>query len=245
MSGSPTLQPLRFTFSILTGARRPQPGSLWSADIWAPELHHFSGIWYSEWPPDQLFILPLTSNLVYFSGAHPDQGNRSHRTLVLKSTTKDPMDPTGWGFLGPLRGMPDLWAIDASVFTLDTYLYCCFSGWPKGDFSDTEQFIYIIQLARPEEADPGTLNIISKPTLGWERLGNRGINEGPQFLKTPGFRGIVYSACGSWTNKYKLGVLKFVGPNPLYMSSWRKCEKPLMMSDPDRGQGPYGPGHAS
>ena len=38
---------------------------------------------------------------------------------------------------------------------------------------------------------------------GWERLDNRSINEGPQFLPMPEYTGIVYSACGSWTNKYK------------------------------------------
>lgn len=155
------------------------------------------------------------------------------------------MDPTSWQFLGPLRGMPDHWAIDATVFPLHNVLYCCFSGWPPGDHSDTEQDLFLVRLITPEEADPKSLICISKPELEWERLDNRGINEGPQFLATPQFTGIVYSACGSWTNKYKLGILQLVGSDALSAHSWRKWDKPLMMSDPKIQHGPYGPGHAS
>ena len=155
------------------------------------------------------------------------------------------MDPASWDFLGPLLGMPDHWAIDATVFVLGSSLYCCFSGWPPGDHSDTEQDLFLIRMLSPEEADSNTLCCLSKPQLDWERLDNRGINEGPQFLSTPYFTGIVYSACGSWTNKYKLGVLQLVGENPLDLRSWHKFEKPLMMSDPAGRRGPHGPGHAS
>jgi GH43 family beta-xylosidase len=155
------------------------------------------------------------------------------------------MDVTPWRFLGPLRGMPDHWTIDATVFALQNSLYCCYSGWPLGDHSDTEQDLFLIRLISPEEADLNSLVCISKPTLDWERLDNRGINEGPQFLHTPDFIGIVYSACGSWTNKYKLGALQLVGEGVMSTSSWRKLEKPLMMSDPDGKHGPHGPGHAS
>lgn len=149
-----------------------------------------------------------------------------------------------WRFLGPLRGMPDHWAIDATVFTLQDSYYCCYSGWPLGDHSDTEQDLFLIRLVSPEEADSKTLVCISKPTLEWERLDNRGINEGPQFLRTLDFTGIVYSASGSWTNKYKLGALQLVGQDVMSASSWRKLERPVMMSDPGGKHGPHGPGHA-
>lgn len=155
------------------------------------------------------------------------------------------MDASSWQFLGPVRGMPDHWAIDATVFPLNGRLYCCWSGWPPGDHSDTEQDLFLTELRNPEEAIPETTFCLSRPNLEWERLDNRGINEGPQFLSTPAFTGIVYSACGSWTNKYKLGVIQLMGPNPLYQSSWQKWQGPLMMSDPDGSSGPHGPGHAS
>ncbi|KAG9776207.1 hypothetical protein KCU88_g4947, partial [Aureobasidium melanogenum] len=104
--------------------------------------------------------------------------------------------------------------------------------------------------------------------LPWERPdgGRRGVNEGPTWVEIPtagsrsesglesgsgsgesySFRGIVYSANGSWTSDYKLGVLELVGgtDDPLQPSSWRKRPTPLLESDRRQG-GPFGPGHAS
>lgn len=60
----------------------------------------------------------------------------------------------------------------------------------------------------------------------------------------PGWRGIVYSANGSWTKDYALGIIEFVGENPCEEKSWRKREAPLLISD-GRNAGPFGPGHAS
>ena len=126
---------------------RPQ-GSGWAPGIWAPELHNINGIWY-----------------IYFSGEKPGEGPASHRTLILRSQSQDPMDPQGWQFIGPLQGVPDHWAIDATVFALGQNLYCCYSGWPLGDNSDTEQDLFLVQLATPEQAIPETLVTISKPCL--------------------------------------------------------------------------------
>ena len=84
---------------------QPQPNTPWSADVWAPELHFLYGNWY-----------------VYAASAHPDKGNASHRTIVLRcnSANRDPLDASAWEFLGPLRGVPDdQWAIDATVFSPD------------------------------------------------------------------------------------------------------------------------------
>ncbi|WFD24526.1 hypothetical protein MEQU1_003228 [Malassezia equina] len=204
-------------------------GSGWAPGIWAPELHQLNGAWY-----------------IYFSGEKPGQGPASHRTLVLRSQNPDPMDPSGWQFLGPLQGVPDHWAIDATVFTLQGQLYCCYSGWPLGDNSDKEQDLFLVKLASPTEAIPNTLVTISKPTESWERPdgGKRGVNEGPSFVEFAGFRGIVYSAHGSWTCDYKLGLLALVGNDPLNPQSWQKRSAPLLMSERTKG-GPYGPGHAS
>lgn len=209
---------------------RPQMGAPWSVDVWAPELHFIANTWY-----------------VYFCAAHPGQGNPSHRTLVLRSDSRDPMDASAWSFLGPLRGLPDHWNIDATVFSpRPNELYCCYSGWPLGDSSDTQQDLFLIRLASPEVAIPNTLICISHAQLPWERLdgGRRGINEGPTWLSMPGFQGIVYSANGSWTRDYKLGLLQLVGSDLLKDSSWRKRDRPLLTSD-GQDRGPFGPGHAS
>ncbi|WFD31995.1 hypothetical protein MSPP1_003037 [Malassezia sp. CBS 17886] len=205
-------------------------GSGWEPGVWAPELHYLGGAWY-----------------VYFSAAKEGGGPASHRTLVLQSQSQDPMDAGAWRFAGPLRGVPDHWAIDCTVFSPDnTNLYCCWSGWPLGDNSDTEQDLFIAKLASPLEAVPNSVTVISRPTASWERPdgGRRGVNEGPTWLCTPEVCGIVFSAHGSWTCDYKLGILYYTGGDPLNPSSWSKRSTPLLRSD--RGKGPpFGPGHAS
>lgn len=208
----------------------PPAGSLWSTEIWAPELHHLNGTWY-----------------IYTCAAPPGVGNPGHRTVLLKSSKPDPMDPSGWSFLGPLKGMPDHWSIDATVFTTNGQdLYCCWSGWPLGDHSDTQQDLFLVKMASPEEAVADALVCISKADQPWERPddGLRGVNEGPTWVDFQGFKGIVYSAHGSWTSEYKLALLALVGEDPLNPTSWVKRQEPFMVSDRD-DRGPFGPGHAS
>lgn len=101
---------------------KPRHGSPWSDGVWAPELHYINHTWY-----------------VYVACAHPGEGNKSHRTIVLRSSSQDPMDPAGWTSLGLLKGLPDHWNIDATVFDLNGRLFCCYSGWPLGDHSDTQR----------------------------------------------------------------------------------------------------------
>ena len=205
-------------------------GSNWSVDIWAPELHLINDTWY-----------------IYTAAAQPGKGNASHRTLVLRSCEADPMKESAWEFLGPLKGLPDHWHIDATVFSpCPNEWYCCYSGWPLGDSSDTAQDLFLIKLASPEEAIPDTLTTISKPILPWERVeqGRRGVNEGPTWVSMNCFQGIVFSASGSWTNEYKLGLLQLVGNDLLRPDSWLKRPYPLLVSDLNEGP-PFGPGHAS
>src|SRR5947207_4949987 len=106
------------------------------SDIWAPEIHDIRGEWW-----------------VYFSGADPVIGNPSHRMYVLRGPASDqnPMDATShFEFLGPLKNMPDQWAIDGTVIELDDYLYMVYSGWPEGQFNtDMRQELYIVLLNNP------------------------------------------------------------------------------------------------
>ncbi|KAL2632125.1 hypothetical protein R1flu_016811 [Riccia fluitans] len=67
---------------------------------------------------------------IYTCSAQPGKGNPSHRTTMLRSSIQDPLDPNGWAFLGPLKGLPDHWHIDATVFTMNNRLFCVYSGWP-------------------------------------------------------------------------------------------------------------------
>ena len=209
---------------------QPDRGTQWCDDVWAPEIHLLNGTWY-----------------IYFCAAQSGKGNASHRTLVLRSSNPDPMDPAAWTFVGPLKGIPDHWNIDATVFSPRAgELYCCYSGWPLGDHSDTQQDLFLIKLASPEVAIPETLTCISRASLPWERPegGRRGVNEGPTWLSVPGFQGIVYSANGSWTCDYQLGIVALVGHDLCKESSWQKRQQPLLVCD-KASDGPFGPGHAS
>jgi len=229
---------------------QPQPNSPWSADIWAPELHYTHSTWW-----------------IYAAAAQPNLGNASHRTIVLRCLDQDPMvGAARWVFEGPLRGLPnDQWSIDATVFSPDPgpregggaqsdeqrRWYVCYSGWPLGDQSDTQQDLFLARLKTPLEADSKSLTCIGRAELGWERPdgGKRGVNEGPSWVdfRAAGWRGIVYSGHGSWTSEYKLGLLRFTGgPHDDLCNErlWRKRQTPLLISDKQMG-GPFGPGHAS
>lgn len=216
---------------------KPEQGSRWSADIWAPELHWLNGAWY-----------------VYATASHPGAGNPAHRTIVLRSHNPDPMHADSWQFLGPLKGMPEQFSIDATVFSPNGQdLYICWSGWPPGDNSDTQQNLYLAQMVSPEEIVADNILppvCIATADMDWERFegGRRGINEGPTWLSLPNgaFTGIVYSGHASFTSEYKLGLLRLASPtaDPLDPRSWVKRPTPLLMNDQSR-PGPYAPGHAS
>ena len=216
---------------------QPPKGGPWSAAIWAPELHWLNGAWY-----------------IYATASQPGEGNRGHRTIVLRSRHQDPMEKSGWEFLGPVKGMPEQFSIDATVFSINGQdLYLCWSGWPPGDKSDTQQNLYIAQMVSPEEVVPASTMApvcISKADRPWERFdgGKRGINEGPTWLNLPNgaFTGIVYSGHASFTSEYKLGLLRLVRPDadPLDPKSWEKRPTPLLVNEKSM-PGPYAPGHSS
>ncbi|OTB19406.1 glycoside hydrolase family 43 protein [Daldinia sp. EC12] len=217
----------------------PPQGTDHSADLWAPELHALHGRWY-----------------VYYAAANPAHGNKSHRMYVLGGppASEDPCRGQ-WEFLGRINEMPDHWAIDGTVFEMNGHLYFVYSGWPlddPDDSSDLIQQLYIMKLEDPTSAASPAI-VISHPQHPWEitREGNgtdHGINEGPQFLSSPdggiSWQGLVYSCAGSWTHEYKMGLLQYIGGDPLDPTSWRKGEEPLVQTR-RHGTGPFGPGHGS
>ena len=92
--------------------------------------------------------------------------------------------------------------------------------------------------------------MISTPDYPWEKFKDPGdgpwheVNEGPEWLELGSFKGIIFSAGASWTSGYQLGILQYLGGDPLQISSWKKYEQPLLLNNPN-GAGPYGPGHCS
>jgi GH43 family beta-xylosidase len=87
--------------------------------------------------------------------------------------------------------------------------------------------------------------LISRPDYDWEKRGSSKdlptINEGPEILEKNGKLFLIYSAAGSWSDYYCLGMLEFTGENPMLVSSWTKSPKPVFESN----EIVTSPGHAS
>ena len=189
-----------------------------SMDVWAPELHRIGDRWY-----------------VYFAATTADGDNANHRMFVLESASDDPM--SAYTDRGRISDAADRWAIDGTTFSWHGKDYFVWSGWPGA--TDGQQNLYIARMASPTRIE-GTGVLLSSPTLPWERKGMP-IEEGPEALVHGGRLMLVYSASGSFTDDYCLGMLRLTGGDPLDPSSWTKSAKPVFASDADV----TAPGHAS
>ncbi|MGN8646602.1 family 43 glycosylhydrolase [Gracilibacillus sp. HCP3S3_G5_1] len=201
----------------------PEPGAPNSAHIWAPEIHFINGKWY-----------------IYFAASDGDM--EKQRMHVLESETSDPFSdysyPEGTTY-GKLTTPSDKWAIDGTIWELDGQYYFAWSGW-EGDVN-VRQDIYIAPMENPWTIS-GERVELSRPEYDWEKIGEPHVNEGPQFLQNDdGQLFLIYSASGSWTDDYKLGMLTFTGSNPLDPGAWEKSPEPVFEKDPNVGV--YGPGH--
>jgi Predicted beta-xylosidase len=195
----------------------PPAGTVYSKELWAPELQYINGKWY-----------------IYF--AADDGNNANHRMYVLEGNSQDPQG--SYTFKGKITDSTNKWAIDGTVLQADDQsLYFVWSGWP-GDV-DGRQNIYIAPMSNPWTIS-GERVLISTPTESWELNGNPFINEGPEILKKDGKVFIVYSASGSWTDDYTLGMLTNTNGNFLNAASWAKSG-PLF----SKVSTTFGPGHNS
>lgn len=204
--------------SATTLAWTPPPGTNYSKQVWAPELHQIDGKWY-----------------IYVAAS--DGNNATHRMHVLERDDPNPMGPYAYkGQLSPPVG--DNWAIDGTILQWDGKLYTIWSGWPGA--TDGQQNLYIAEMA-----DPWTLRtarvLLSSPDFNWERHGLP-INEGPQILINDGQLHVIYSASGYWRDEYALGRLTYDGTgNLLDPSNWSKSSTPVFKQAGDI----VGTGHAS
>jgi len=172
--------------------RAPKQGLL-SRNIWAPEMHFLDGNWY-----------------IYLTG--DDGDNDNHRMWVLEA--ENPLGP--WRN----RGCLDTggWAIDATVLESGGCRYCIWSGWPGK--RNGRQNLYIAPMRNPWTLD-GERVLLAEPTESWEQAGLP-LCEGPQVLRRGGRSFIVYSASGSWTPDYCLGMLVNDDGDFLNRRSWTK-----------------------
>ncbi len=190
----------------------------YSSEYWAPELHYIDGAWY-----------------IYV--AADDGNNDNHRMYVLKGTTQDPTDP--FKMVGQITDRTDRWAIDGTVLQVKGQLYFVWSGW-RGS-TNVSQNLYIAHMSDPCTIDSERV-MISAPTHPWECVGTPTVNEGPVALCHGDDTFIVYSASGSWTDSYCLGLLTLVGDDPMDPHAWIKSEEAVFSSRPGVA---YGPGHCS
>ncbi|MDF2567948.1 MAG: putative beta-xylosidase [Oscillospiraceae bacterium] len=192
-------------------------GTMYSSEYWAPELHFINNKWY-----------------IYV--AADDGNNNNHRMYVLESKTSDPLG--SYTFKGKISDSTDKWAIDGTVLKVDSKLYFIWSGW-EGDVN-VAQNLYIAPMSNPWTIS-GARVLISTPEYNWEKNGNPLINEGPVALVKNSAVHIVYSASGSWTDDYCLGMLTFKGGDILNKLSWEKSITPVFSKQYQS----YGPGHCS
>ncbi len=193
-------------------------GTAYSKEYWAPELHYLNGEWY-----------------IYVAA---DNGNNTtHRMYVLKGTSQDPTDP--FEMVGQITDPTDRWAIDGTVMQLGGELYFIWSGW-EGSVN-VAQNIYIAHMSDPCTIDSERV-CLSVPEYDWETYGSPDVNEGPAVLQHGGRTFLVYSASGSWTDHYCLGMLSLTGSDPLDPACWIKSTEPVFQSRPGVC---YGPGHNS
>jgi GH43 family beta-xylosidase len=186
-------------------------------NVWAPELTRLRERWWIHYAKD-------------------DGRNENHRMFALESVGDDPHGPyvdRGKVF-DPAN---DRWAIDGAPFEFRGRLYFVWSGWPGA--TNGQQNLYLAPMT-----DPATLNgprvLLSEPTEAWERIGLP-LQEGPQPTVHDGRLFIVYSASGSWTDDYCLGLLEFTGDDVLNPRHWRKHPRPVFA----KANGTFGPGHHS
>jgi GH43 family beta-xylosidase len=192
----------------------------YSKELWAPEIHHVNGKWY-----------------IYF--AADDGRNENHRIYALENQNHDPFQGE-FVFRGKVFDPhSDKWAIDATLFNTGEKLFLIWSGWEGNE--NVRQNLYIAPMRDPLTIS-GPRVELSRPQHPWETIGKPQVNEGPEIIVRNGLVHLVYSASGSWTDDYCLGLLTAkVGSDLLAPSSWTKHDQPVFR----RAPGVLAPGHAS
>ena len=158
---------------------------------------------------------------------------------VLENANPDPFAGS-FTFKGQITDSTDKWAIDGTVLDHPSgRLYFLWSGW-EGD-TNVAQIIYIAEMSNPWTISSERVEI-ARPVFNWETNHRPHINEGPQVTIRNDKILLIYSASGSWTNDYCLGLITApICSNPLDPASWVKHPHPIFKS----ANNVFGPGHHS
>lgn len=147
------------------------------------------------------------------------------------------------------------WAIHASTFEHNGQRYMIWCGWQKRRIDSETQCIYIASMENPWTLSSDRV-LISKPEYEWECQwvnpdGSKTaypihVNEAPHFFqpKNKDKVCIFYSASGSWTPYYCVGLLTAdANANLLDPASWKKHPTPVFQQEPENEV--FGPGGSS
>ena len=209
-------------------------------DVWAPEIVFLDSKWYEGLNSISFNLFQLKIRYIYFTATTCDGNNDNHRMFVLENTNLDPFNGT-FTFKGQITDSTDKWAIDGIAFKhpVSSQLYYLWSGW-EGDVNG-RQILYIAKLLNPWTID-GERVEIARPNYTWEINRWPRVNEGPQIRIRGSVISLVYSASGSWTNDYCLGLITAsTKSNPMNASSWTKRPDPVFQTANDI----IAPGHHS
>lgn len=88
----------------------PPPGTPYSRNIWAPEIHFLQDKWYIYFAADSAGV------------------DSTHRLYVLENANADPTLGT-WTFKGKVSAPGNYWALDPSEFEYNNSFYLIWSGW--------------------------------------------------------------------------------------------------------------------
>ena len=142
----------------------------------------------------------------------------NHQIYVVENEAANPMEGA---FVMKGRIQTDKgnnWAIHASTFEHDGQRYMIWCGWQKRRIDSETQCIYIATMENPWTLSSDRV-LISKPEYEWECQwvnpdGSKTaypihVNEAPQYFesKNKDKLYIFYSASGSWTPYYCVGLL--------------------------------------
>ena len=191
------------------------PKGKWnSANVWAPEIYNFDGVWYIYYSLST-FKVGVLSN----KNANPMDGNWTDEGKVLPNES---------------------WAIDASIFKQNGKMYMIWSGIP----SEGMQRIYIQEMSSPIKVIGKKMELSKPEyeweKQGTAEVHD--VNEGPIALQKNGKTFVVYSASFCVTEHYKLGMLTIdEKADPMVKENWTKSDKPVFQASEKNEI--WGPGH--
>ena len=237
----------------------PEAGKEWSKNLWSPEIHYFSAADVGEADAGWYCFLGSDSG----DGKETGGGFGGQRAYVIKCLDGNNLLGS-WG--NPLTGeanvpqkieFPDSdfnvneLCGGCSVININNQKYIMFVSEVGRETSGTDdpnfyQTINIAKFDKPWRIS-GEPQVICRPDYDWEKVGSEDkihpqVVEGSTAVYgKDGSIFIIYSGSGYWTKSYQLGQLKYIGGDPLQMSSWEKSPTSIFSQSAQLS----GCGHAS